>query len=1171
MKRQSFWVILTCCVAASALWACSNDSTGSSDPQPDAQCTYGAQKCDDDVIVVCNEFGEYTKLTDCTKTNRKCKADGDYAKCYSQSNPSPDKCTLGDKKCIDDAVNVCNSSGEYEISTKCEGETPKCQVVDGTAQCTAAGTDPTPECEPNKTECSGDVLKTCSDAGTWVEKNCATLYNTTCESTETGAKCADPVVRECQENETKCDGAVLKKCSDDFEWVVDVDCRLNDDAIMCIKGEDGVSACSATCPQGYSYCAGGKIYTCNDSGLFDETKTCEGDTPVCDDDKAGTAECKPEPVVPEACEAQGTTCLDDNTIKICTNLHIVETRPCAELGEGFVCKIVDGQGTCQAPGCQEGASRCQGIRYQVVCQNGVEVPTSCDAKNNFYCETVDGVGACRKHEPKPGENDFDGDTIPDDVEGRILDIDTDGDTVPDWKDWDSDGDTIPDAVEGYVDDDGDTIPNFRDSDSDNNGIPDSFEGCRNPQLAYQNGQWPKPIDVDPNYKTDDNSPLRCNTPIDTDKDTIADYIDYDNDGDGAVDTAEIEGMSLGSHKDPKTFSGQCPNRKVKDGEPQNIKGSPENPVDCDGDDTPDYMSTDSDGDTLPDKIEAMLFYGDHYARYSLDTDGDTIPDSIEGQPIVDGKLPDSTYNIESKTYGNGIPDILELDSDGDGLADAWEEQHKAEGYDRTKYDSDGDGSSDLIEYGAGTSPKDPNDNPETRGNFVFVTPYLAKSTPEKQTLSFETAIQKMDIFFAFDRTASMGDEIRSLRTNLSKIIDGVKCKDLGKACEQNIDCKDTNAICSDKKRCIRNPKLGEDGKGCLDDIYTGLGYYTNENTFWVAAPISSDTNKTVDALKAAFHNNGNGGFCYQGIYEPPYQIPICAILGETAHTNGRQYCKAGGTRICQNTPQTYCSDEISDCTMNCVAGANTCVGYRDNAIRLHIQSFDEEQCWGNNYTINGETWQTRCKRYQHDVGGIMKAHKVRWIGLWGDAPREGGYKTVKDYAYPNSEKDQKMDYVSDYIGKASGTLDKNGKPFTYEATDAAVAEKTKLAILDIAKNMPIQITTTKEDVEGPKHKGANKLIERLVLNTSGDKVQGRLCTKITNTVSPSGNLPGIKDLLPGTSVCYDVIPVQNQSIFPATNEPQVVQARIKVLGDGSVLNSGIAYFLIPPKIEGPNT
>ena len=160
-----------------------------------------------------------------------------------------------------------------------------------------------------------------------------------------------------------------------------------------------------------------------------------------------------------------------------------------------------------------------------------------------------------------------------------------------------------------------------------------------------------------------------------------------------------------------------------------------------------------------------------------------------------------------------------------------------------------------------------------------------------------------------------------------------------------------------------------------------------------------------------------------------------------------------------------------------------------------------------------------------------------------------------------------MEYVAEYIGKGSGTVDNKNKPFIYKAVDADLANKATEGIRSIAKNMPIQITTTKEDID----KNASKLIEKLVLNKSGINVQGRLCTKITNTVSPSGNLPGIKDLLPGTSVCYDVVPVQNQSIFPATNEPQVVQARIKVLGDGSVLNSGIAYFLIPPKIEGPNT
>ena len=120
-------------------------------------------------------------------------------------------------------------------------------------------------------------------------------------------------------------------------------------------------------------------------------------------------------------------------------------------------------------------------------------------------------------------------------------------------------------------------------------------------------------------------------------------------------------------------------------------------------------------------------------------------------------------------------------------------------------------------------------------------------------------------------------------------------------------------------------------------------------------------------------------------------------------------------------------------------------------------------------------------------------------------------------------------------------------------------------IREIAKNMPIQITTEKADIDA----NASKLIEKLVLNKSGATVQGRKCTNITNTVT-TGNLPGIKDLLPGTSVCYDVIPVQYQSIFPATTEPQVKKARVYVKGDGSVLNSGIAYFLIPPVIEGAN-
>jgi predicted outer membrane repeat protein len=58
--------------------------------------------------------------------------------------------------------------------------------------------------------------------------------------------------------------------------------------------------------------------------------------------------------------------------------------------------------------------------------------------------------------------DWDGDGLPDDVEGFD---DTDGDDTPDYQDDDADNDGIPDATDGTYDFDEDGIPNFQDADS----------------------------------------------------------------------------------------------------------------------------------------------------------------------------------------------------------------------------------------------------------------------------------------------------------------------------------------------------------------------------------------------------------------------------------------------------------------------------------------------------------------------------------------------------------------------------------------------------------------------------------------------------------------------------------------------------------------------------------
>ncbi len=71
---------------------------------------------------------------------------------------------------------------------------------------------------------------------------------------------------------------------------------------------------------------------------------------------------------------------------------------------------------------------------------------------------------------EPFLGDYDGDGIPDSVEG---DGDADGDGIPNYQDTDSDGDGIPDSAEGTADLDGDGIPNYLDLDSDGDGVPDS--------------------------------------------------------------------------------------------------------------------------------------------------------------------------------------------------------------------------------------------------------------------------------------------------------------------------------------------------------------------------------------------------------------------------------------------------------------------------------------------------------------------------------------------------------------------------------------------------------------------------------------------------------------------------------------------------------------------------
>jgi len=240
--------------------------------------------------------------------------------------------------------------------------------------------------------------------------------------------------------------------------------------------------------------------------------------------------------------------------------------------------------------------------------------------------------------PTLTNSDADGDGIDDaldvditagiDSDGNGIDdalepTDSDGDGYPNHLDIDSDADGIADIIERNIDSDGDGIPDYLDLDSDNDAIIDSVEASNVPALAgsdADNDGIDDAIDVDlTNGSDNNNNGIDDSTePVDTDGDTVADYIDIDSDADGIADIVEGNG-------------------------------------DLDSDGKPDFRDTDADGDGLPDATEDSQ----SPALTGTDTDADGIDNALDVD-ITGG----------SDNNGNGIDDALEpTDTDGNGKPD----------------------------------------------------------------------------------------------------------------------------------------------------------------------------------------------------------------------------------------------------------------------------------------------------------------------------------------------------------------------------------------------------------------------------------------------------------------------------------------------------------------------
>ena len=238
-------------------------------------------------------------------------------------------------------------------------------------------------------------------------------------------------------------------------------------------------------------------------------------------------------------------------------------------------------------------------------------------------------------------------------------LDTDGDGTIDAFDLDSDNDGINDSTEAGdsdpttppADTDGDGWANFRDLDSDGDFISDTLEA-----------------------KT-------VSAPVDSDNDGVPDYLDSDSDNDGIPDRCEAVEASV-------TLPDSCQNTTLITSA-ANLANTDMMLVAANmlpataGDLKPDYLDLDSDGDGIPDKIEAL--------QKPTDASSQSNPPANHDQGL-------STADL--------MPDYRDLDSDGDGVPDNQE-------------DKNGNGIVDCQLSGTGTRVPDPRATPACNATFSF--------------------------------------------------------------------------------------------------------------------------------------------------------------------------------------------------------------------------------------------------------------------------------------------------------------------------------------------------------------------------------------------------------------------------------------------------------------------